>query len=79
MLGQCSPTLWVQLEGTKGHKAVNTHQDIDEILQMICRLCCCHDQNNDETNAGVTSLKSLLIFYQKPNITNITYLKEFKV
>ena len=45
---------------------------------MIRRLCCRHDQNNYETYVVVTSLKGLLYFHQKTDVTNNKYLKEFK-
>ena len=49
-----------------------------ELLKVIWALCCRHHQNNDETYAVVTSLKNLLYFDQKPDVTNDEYLKKFK-
>ena len=45
VMGQCSPALRAQLEGTKGFAKVKANQDIVELLKMISALCCCLDQN----------------------------------
>ena len=55
VMGQCSPALIAQLEGTKGFVKVKANQDIVELLKMIKALCCCHDQNNNEIYSVVTS------------------------
>ena len=78
VLGQCSPALRAQLEGTKGFEKINADQDVVELLQMIRDISCRHDQNTDKTYAIVQSLKSLKYFYQRPHVANNEYLKEFK-
>ena len=74
VLGQCSPALWAQLEGTKGYEKIDLNQDVVEILQKSRGLCCRHDHNNNETYDGVMLLKNLLYYYQKPEATNDKYL-----
>ena len=34
--------------------------------------------NNDKTNAVISSLKNIFYLYQKPEVSNNEYLKEFK-
>ena len=73
VISQCLPALHAQLEGMKGYWTINTNQDIVKVLKLIWGLCCRHDQNTDHTYAVVTSLKGLLYFYQKPNMTSNKY------
>ena len=75
---QCSPTLRAQLEGTRDYETVNSNQYVVELLKLIGGLCCIHDQNNNETYTVVSLFKALFYFYQKPDMTNDEYLKEFK-
>ena len=70
VVGQCSPALRAQLEGTRGYKIVNSNQDMVQLLKLINGLCCQHDQNNNKTYAVVSSLKALFYFYQKSDMTN---------
>ena len=78
IIGQCSPALRAQLEGTKGYEKINKDQDLIGLLKIIWELCCRHSINNDKTYAVISSLKNLLYLYQKPEATNDEYLKEFK-
>ena len=45
---------------------------------MIRGFCCCHDQNSDKFCAIFNSLRALFVNYQRNDITNDDYLKEFQ-
>ena len=45
---------------------------------MIKGLYCQHDENNDETYVVMTTLKTLIYFYKKSDVTNDEHMKEFK-
>ena len=62
----------------KGYELVNINHDVVEVLKMIRSLCCRHSQSNNEIYAEVTSRKSLLFIYQKPEVANNEYLKDLK-
>ena len=56
ILGQCSPVLWAQLEGSKGYEKIKK-QDLVEIFKFIKGLGCRHNLNIDKTYIVISSLK----------------------
>ena len=48
------------------------------MLKLIRGFFCLNDLNNDKMYAVISSLKNLLYLYQKSEVTNDEYLKEFK-
>ena len=64
------------MEGSKGYEQIK--KGLVERLRLIRGLCCRHDLNNHKTYAMILSLKNLFYLYQKPEVSNHEYLKEFK-
>ena len=77
----CFPLYWgnvhSQLEGGKGFKTICKENDVVELLKLIQGFSCHHDQNNDKIYAVLNSLRAFFVNYQRNDMTNNNYLKEF--
>ena len=78
ILGQCSPSLRSQLEGGKGFEEICKNYDVVKLLKMIRGFSCRHDQNNDRIFAAIQSIRAFFNNFQKREMTNDEYLKEFQ-
>ena len=78
VVGQCSPSLRSQLEGTPNFLEIYKKNNIVWLLKIIRGFCCNHDQNNDNVCAVMNSLRLLFINFQKSDVSNDDYLKEFQ-
>ena len=51
---------------------------IIELLKLIGRFCFKHYQHNENVHAVMNSLKALFINFQKSDVGNDDYIKEFQ-
>ena len=78
ILGPFSLSLQLQLKGKPKFIETCDKNNIIVLLKLIRDFCCKHEQSANKVYALMKSLRALIINFQKYNVSNDDYLKEFQ-
>ena len=74
---QCSTNLKNDLGTSSAYPKVNLAKNPVELLKLIQGLCCSFDSKTQSVMATIASQKLLFTYYQKDNVSNTDYHREF--
>jgi len=75
---QCSVELKAKLKGEQGFSAMDTAPNSLELRNRIKKMCCGFEAHKMKFYALTQAIKKLVMFYQRPNMSNEEYSRQFQ-